>query len=115
MVMMSGLELPERAIREQISSAIDLIIHQARLRDGSRKITYITEVQKMEGTTITTQDIFRFEQTGFDSNGKILGHFVPTGLQPSFLEKFEISGIKLPDGFFTAAGTNDIAFEGGQF
>ena len=95
--------------------AIDLIIHQARLRDGSRKITYITEVQKMEGTTITTQDIFRFEQTGFDSNGKILGHFVPTGLQPSFLEKFEISGIKLPDGFFTAAGTNDIAFEGGQF
>lgn len=115
MVMMSGLELPERAIREQISSAIDLIIHQARLRDGSRKITYITEVQKMEGTTITTQDIFRFEQTGFDNNGKILGHFVPTGLRPSFLEKFEISGIKLPDGFFTAAGTNDIAFEGGQF
>ncbi len=115
MVMMSGLELPERAIREQISSAIDLIIHQARLRDGSRKITYITEVQKMEGTTITTQDIFRFEQTGFDSNGKILGHFVPTGLQPSFLEKFEISGIKLPEGFFTPAGANDIAFEGGRF
>lgn len=115
MVMMSGLELPERAIREQISSAIDLIIHQARLRDGSRKITYITEVQKMEGTTITTQDIFRFEQTGFDSNGKILGHFVPTGLQPSFLEKFEVSGIKLPEGFFTPAGVNDIAFEGGRF
>ena len=115
MVMMSGLELPERAIREQISSAIDLIIHQARLRDGSRKITYITEVQKMEGTTITTQDIFRFEQTGFDNNGKILGHFVPTGLQPSFLEKFEVSGIKLPEGFFTPAGANDIAFEGGRF
>lgn len=115
MVMMSGLELPERAIREQISSAIDLIIHQARMRDGSRKITYITEVQKTEGTTITTQDIFRFEQTGFDSNGKILGHFVPTGLQPSFLEKFEISGIKLPEGFFTPAGANDIAFEGGRF
>lgn len=115
MVMMSGLELPERAIREQISSAIDLIIHQARMRDGSRKITYITEVQKMEGTTITTQDIFRFEQTGFDSNGKILGHFVSTGLQPSFLEKFEVSGIKLPEGFFTPAGANDIAFEGGRF
>lgn len=115
MVMMSGLELPERAIREQISSAIDLIIHQARMRDGSRKITYITEVQKMEGTTITTQDIFRFEQTGFDSNGKILGHFVPTGLHPSFLEKFEVSGIKLPEGFFTPAGANDIAFEGGRF
>ncbi|MGN0950632.1 MAG: CpaF family protein [Mitsuokella sp.] len=115
MVMMSGLELPERAIREQISSAIDLVIHQARLRDGSRKITYITEVQKMEGTTITTQDIFRFEQTGFDNNGKILGRFVPTGLQPSFLEKFEISGIKLPEGFFTPEGGNDIAFTGGRF
>ena len=56
-----------------------------------------------------------FEQTGFDSNGKILGHFVPTGLQPSFLEKFEVSGIKLPEGFFTPAGANDIAFEGGRF
>ena len=64
----------------------------------------------MEGTTITTQDIFRF-----DNNGKILGHFVPTGLQPSFLEKFEVSGIKLPEGFFTPAGANDIAFEGGRF
>ncbi len=115
MVMMSGLDLPERAIREQISSAIDLVVHQARMRDGSRKITYITEVQKMEGTTITTQDIFRFEQTGFDNNGKILGHFVPTGLQPSFLEKFEISGIKLPEGFFTPGGGNDIAFTGGRF
>ncbi|MFV0636630.1 CpaF family protein [Mitsuokella sp. WILCCON 0060] len=115
MVMMSGLELPERAIREQISSAIDLVIHQARLRDGSRKITYITEVQKMEGTTITTQDLFRFEQTGFDNNGKILGRFMPTGLQPSFLEKFEISGIKLPEGFFTPEGGNDIAFTGGRF
>ena len=101
MVMMSGLELPERAIREQISSAIDLILHQSRMRDGSRKITHITEVQHMEGTTITTQDLFRFEQTGFDNNGKVLGHFMPTGMQPEFLEKFEISGIKLPEGFFT--------------
>ena len=115
MVMMSGLELPERAIREQISSAIDLIIHQARLRDGSRKITYITEVQKMEGTTKTTQDLIRFQQTCIDSTGKILGHFVPTGLQPSFLEKIEVSGSKLPEGFFTPAGANDIAFEGGRF
>ena len=115
MVMMSGLELPERAIREQISSAIDLILHQSRMRDGSRKITHITEVQHMEGTTITTQDLFRFEQTGFDNNGKVLGHFMPTGMQPEFLEKFEISGIQLPDGFFTPEGGNDIAFTGGRF
>lgn len=115
MVMMSGLELPERAIREQISSAIDLILHQSRMRDGSRKITHITEVQHMEGTTITTQDLFRFEQTGFDNNGKVLGHFMPTGMQPEFLEKFEISGIKLPEGFFTPDGTNEITFTGGRF
>ena len=115
MVMMSGLELPERAIREQISSAIDLILHQSRMRDGSRKITHITEVQHMEGTTITTQDLFRFEQTGFDNNGKVLGHFMPTGMQPEFLEKFEISGIKLPEGFFTPDGTNEITYTGGRF
>lgn len=113
MVMMSGLDLPERAIREQISSAIDLILHQSRMRDGSRKITYITEVQHMEGNTIT--NIFRFEQTGFDNNGKVIGHFMPTGMQPEFLEKFEISGIKLPEGFFTPGGNNDIAFTGGRF
>ena len=69
----------------------------------------------MEGTTITTQDLFRFEQTGFDNNGKVLGHFMPTGMQPEFLEKFEISGIKLPEGFFTPDGTNEITFTGGRF
>ena len=100
MVLMSGLELPVRAIREQISSAIDLILHQSRIRDGSRKITYITEVQHMEGNTITTQDIFRFVQTGFDENGKALGHFACTGLKPGFLDKFALSGIELPEDFF---------------
>ena len=100
MVLMAGFELPVRAIREQIASAIDLIIQQSRIRDGSRKITYITEVQHMEGTTITTQDIFRFEQTGFDENGKAVGHFVSTGLKPSFLDKFELAGVHLPDDFF---------------
>ncbi|SFA94136.1 CpaF family protein [Selenomonas ruminantium] len=100
MVLMSGLELPVRAIREQISSAIDLIVHQSRLRDGSRKITHITEVQHMEGNTITTQDIFRYEQTGFDDVGKAIGHFVPTGLQPSFMDKFELNGVELPENFF---------------
>lgn len=100
MVLMSGLELPVRAIREQISSAIDLILQQSRIRDGSRKITYITEVQHMEGNTITTQDIFRFVQTGFDENGKALGHFACTGLKPGFLDKFALSGIELPEDFF---------------
>ncbi len=100
MVLMSGLELPVRAIREQISSAIDLIIQQSRIRDGSRKITYVTEVQHMEDNTITTQDIFRYEQTGFDETGKAIGHFVPTGLQPGFLDKFELNGVELPEDFF---------------
>lgn len=104
MVLMSGLELPVRAIREQISSAIDLIIQQSRIRDGSRKITYVTEVQHMEDNTITTQDIFRFEQTGFDETGKAIGHFVPTGLQPGFLDKFELNGVELPDDFFMPDG-----------
>ena len=100
MVLMSGLELPVRAIREQISSAIDLILQQSRIRDGSRKITYITEVQHMEGNTITTQDIFQFVQTGFDESGKALGHFACTGLKPGFLDKFALSGIELPEDFF---------------
>ena len=100
MVLMSGFELPVRAIREQIASAIDLIIQQSRIRDGSRKITYITEVQHMEGNTITTQDLFEYVQTGFDENGKSVGHFVSTGLKPSFLDKFALAGVELPMDFF---------------
>ena len=80
MVLMAGFEMPVRAIREQISSAIELILQQSRLKDGSRKITYITEVQHMEGDVITTQDLFRFEQTGMDADGKLTGHFVSTGM-----------------------------------
>jgi len=102
MVLMSGLDLPVRAIREQISSAIDLIIQQSRIRDGSRKITYITEVQRMEGNTITTQDLFRYVQTRLDENGKSVGRFVSTGLKPSFYDKFALCGIDLPDDFFEA-------------
>ena len=100
MVLMSGLDLPVRAIREQIASAIDVVLQQSRIRDGSRKVTYITEVQHMEGNTITTQDIFRYVQTGIDEDGKSVGHFEPTGLQPNFLDKFMMNGIELPDGFF---------------
>ena len=100
MVLMAGMELPVRAIREQIASGIDLILHQSRIRDGSRKVTYITEVQGMEGNTIVLQDIFRYEQTGFDENGKAVGHFRSTGLRPNFMEKFLVNGVSLPDDIF---------------
>ncbi len=104
MVLMAGFEMPIRAIREQVSSAIDLILQQSRLKDGSRKITHITEVQHMEGEIITTQDLFRFEQTGMDENGKLTGKFVSTGMQPGFLDKFQINGVELPMDFFVPNG-----------
>ncbi len=95
MTMMAGMELPVRAIREQVSSAIDIIIHQERMRDGSRKIVNITEVAGMEGDIITMTDIYIFEQTGYD-NGKVVGRLRPTGLRPRFYEKIEAAGIHLP-------------------
>lgn len=100
MVLMAGFEMPIKAIREQISSAIELVLQQSRLKDGSRKITHITEIQHMEGEIITTQELFRFEQTGMDENGKLMGHFVATGMQPGFMDKFQINGVSLPDNFF---------------
>ena len=100
MVLMSGLELPVRAIREQISSAIDLVIQQSRMRDGSRKITHITEVQHLEENTITMQDIFYYQQSGYDENGKTLGRFVSTGLKPNFMEKFAVNGVDIAEDFF---------------
>lgn len=99
MTMMAGMELPERAIREQIASAIDLIVHKERLRDGSRKIVSITEVSGMEGDVITMTDIFVFEQTGFE-NGKVIGRLRPTGLRPKFIDKIEAAGIHLPATIF---------------
>ncbi len=99
MTLMAGMELPVRAIREQVSSAIDMVIHQERMRDGSRKITNITEVSGMEGDVITTTDLFVFDQTGIE-NGKVLGHLRPTGLRPKFMEKIEASGIHLPPSIF---------------
>jgi pilus assembly protein CpaF len=114
MVLMSGMELPVRAIREQISSAIDLILHQSRIHDGSRRVTYITEVQNMEGNTIILQDIFRFEQTGIDEKGKVLGHFTSTGIKPKFMEKFKMQGITFPENIFFA-DEEMITNEGGNF
>lgn len=100
MVLMAGMELPVKAIREQISSAIDLIVQQSRLRDGSRKITYITEVTGMESDVITLQDIFVFKQHGKDEKGHIIGSLVPTGIKPRFVEKFEDAGVTLPSDIF---------------
>ena len=99
MVLMAGMDLPLRAIREQIASAVDLIVHQNRLKDGSRKIVNITEVQGMEGDVIVMQDIFVFEQTGV-VEGKIEGVLRPTGIRPKFVEKFEAAGIHLPPNVF---------------
>jgi len=99
MVLMAGVDLPVRAIREQIASAVDLIVHQARLKDGTRRIMNITEVQGMEGDVIVMQDVFVFEQTGV-VEGKIQGRLKPTGIRPKFVEKFEVQGIHLPPGLF---------------
>lgn len=100
LVMMAGMNLPQRAIREQIASAIDLVVQQSRLKDGSRKLVYITEVQGMEGEVVTLSDIFIFEQTGIDEKGKIIGKMRPTGIRPKFAEKFEAMGIHLPNEIF---------------
>jgi len=100
MVMMAGMELPAKAIREQIASAFDLIIHQARLRDGSRKITHVTEVVGMEEDKITLQDIFVYKITGTDERNRALGKFRATGVVPRALNKLETAGIHLPPNFF---------------
>jgi pilus assembly protein CpaF len=99
MVLMAGMDLPVRAIREQVSSAIDMIIHQDRMRDGTRKITYMTEVLGMEGDVITTTDLFTFEQAGIE-NGQIIGMLRPSGLVPKFMDKIRASGINLPTSIF---------------
>ena len=100
LVLMAGMELPLRAIRQQIASAVDLIVQQARLRDGTRKIIQCSEVLGMEGDTIVMQDIFNFVQTGIDENGKIIGELRPTGLRPRVNERIEQAGIHLPPSVF---------------
>lgn len=101
MVLMAGMDLPIRAIREQISSAIDLIVHQARLKDGTRRITHITEVQGMEGDIITLQDVFLFDfSMGVDESGRSRGVIKATGIRPKFMEKLQDFGISVPAGIF---------------
>jgi pilus assembly protein CpaF len=101
MCLMAGIDLPVRAIREQIAAAVDVIVQQSRMKDGSRRITAVTEVQGMEGDVIVMQDIFVFEQTGIE-NGKIFGRMKPTGIRPKFIEKFEVANIYLPPNIFGA-------------
>jgi pilus assembly protein CpaF len=104
MVLMAGLELPLRAIREQVSSAIELIVHMERLRDGTRKVVHVAEVQGMEGDTILMQDLFLFNQTGIQ-NGRVMGALKSTGLRPKFAEKFAINNIELPADIFNVGMT----------
>ncbi len=100
LIMFAGLELPSKAIREQIASAIHIIVQQGRLADGSRKIVKISEVTGLEGQTITLQDIFLFKQTGVDKNRRVIGKFVPTGFIPKFIEGLSARGISIPKGLF---------------
>jgi len=100
MVLMANLDLPMRAIREQMSSALHLVLQIARFRDGGRRITHITEVSGMEGEIVTLQDIFRFEQEGIDEHGRILGRLQSTGIRPTFAEGFALAGIAVPEGLF---------------
>ncbi|QDV73150.1 CpaF family protein [Botrimarina mediterranea] len=100
MIMMAGFEMPIKAMRTQIASAVNLIVQANRLQGGPRKVTHITEVLGMEQDTIVMQDIFRFEKTGVDQNGKAIGRFVSTGIRPSFMDRLEQAGIRLPASTF---------------
>jgi pilus assembly protein CpaF len=105
MVMMAGFELPVKAIREQMASALHVVIQIARFPDGTRKVVSVAEVSGMEGQVVTMQDLFRFVQTGVDTDGRILGELRTTGIRPRFVEKFEVSGIHLPPDLFAVAGS----------
>jgi pilus assembly protein CpaF len=104
MVLMSGMDLPLKVVRQQISSAVDLIVQQTRLKDGSRKVTAITEVVGMEGDIVVLTDIFKFEQTGIGENGKIIGELKPTGIRPIFTPRLEAAGFKLGAEIYMPAG-----------
>jgi pilus assembly protein CpaF len=102
MILMAGLDLPIRAIREQMASALHLIVQIARLPDGSRKVTSVSEITGMEGQIVTMQEIFRYEQGGMDTEGRMVGEFRPTGIRPQFADKFAMAGIQLPHDVFGA-------------
>jgi pilus assembly protein CpaF len=100
MVMMSGMDLPIQVIREQISSAVNLVVQQSRFSDGSRRITYINEITGMETGIIQMQEIYRFKQEGYDANGKVLGHFAATGRVPEFYEEMRSRGLDVDMSLF---------------
>jgi pilus assembly protein CpaF len=106
MCLMSGMDLPLKVIREQIASAVDLIVQQTRLRDGSRKVVAVTEVSGMEGDKIVMSDIFKFEQTGISQDGKIIGEAKPTGIRPMFSPRLEAAGFKLGAELFAGSSMN---------
>lgn len=100
MIQMTGMRLSDRAMRQQIAAALNLVVQVARLSDGSRRLTSISEITGMEGETITMQEIFQYERTGIDSNGQVIGRFRPTGIRPRFAEKLKACGLQLPRVFF---------------
>jgi pilus assembly protein CpaF len=100
MIQMTGMRLSDRAMRQQVASALDLVVQVARLSDGTRRLTSISEITGMEGETITMQEIFLFERTGVDSSGQVIGRFKPTGIRPRFAEKLKSCGLQLPRVFF---------------
>jgi pilus assembly protein CpaF len=100
MIMMAGFELPLKAMRQQVSSAVDLIVQASRLQGGVRRITYITEVVGMEQDTIVMQDIYKYQKSGIDETGRTRGHFESTGVRPTFMEKLEAAGVRLPASAF---------------
>jgi pilus assembly protein CpaF len=100
MIQMTGMRLSDRAMRQQVAAAIDLVVQVARLSDGTRRLTCISEITGMEGETITMQEIFLYERTGVDSQGQVIGRFRPTGIRPRFAERLKASGLQLPRVFF---------------
>jgi pilus assembly protein CpaF len=97
---MTGMNLSERAMRQQIASALDVVLQVARLSDGTRRVTSISEITGMEGDTITMQEVFHFERTGISPQGEVIGRFRPTGIRPRFAEKLKAAGMQLPRMFF---------------
>jgi pilus assembly protein CpaF len=114
MVMMAGYDLPMKAIRQQVASALDLIVHLERLNDGSRKVVALTEVQGMESDVITLQELFSFEIEGVTSSRAVIGALQPTGLRPTFTAKFEKHGETLPTELFGGASAPPLALDDGR-
>jgi pilus assembly protein CpaF len=100
MILFAGTNLPNRAMREQISSALDVIVQVSRLTDGTRRVTSVTEVTSMEGEVITMQEIYRFRRRGISAEGKVVGQFEATGVRPQFIERLQIAGVDLPPHLF---------------